>query len=172
MPSAVFFEEKQINAPWMGWSAVFVSVGLLAVVLLELSNRWHNTGSFAELIAGALGVVLIGGTVAWLAFTHHLMVSIDKEGISYTFAPSFYEPKRISSADIESFELRKLLTSELFASSKSSKWLKGDAATKEVCVVGGWMVVDFQLKSGRHVILGTHNPDGMLWALKRLQYKS
>lgn len=163
-----FFEEKQVNAPWMGWVIVFAGVGTLVVVVVKLSERWYNTGSIAELIAGTLGVILIGGSIAWLAFTHHLAVSIDKEGISYVFVPSFYEAKRITADNVESFELRKLVASEMFGA-KSSSRLKSKLPKKEICVVAGMLVVDLRLKDGRHVLLGTNNPDGMLWALKKLQ---
>jgi len=169
MASAIFFEEKQVNAPWMGWTAVFIGLGALVFVLLKLSDRWHSTGSIAELIAGGIGVVLITGTIAWLAFTHHLFVTIDREGINYTYVPTFYEPKRIAAAELISYELRKLTSSEMFESSKTAKKLKNKMPQKEICTVGGWMVADLRLKDGRQILLGTHNPDGLLWALKRLQ---
>lgn len=169
MASAVFFEEKQINAPWMGWTAVFVAIGLLVFVLIKLTERWHNTGSVAELIAASLGVVLIGGTIAWLAFTHSLVVTIDRGGINYVFIPSFYESKRIQATDVESFELRRLKPWEAVEAAHDAKKAGKKNPKKEVCVVNGWMVAELRLKDGRQVVLGTRNPDGMLWALKRLQ---
>lgn len=172
MAAGIFFEEKQVNAPWMGWTAVFIGVGLLVFVLLKLSIRWQSTGSVAELIAGGLGVVVVTGTIAWLAFTHHLHVTVDREGISYTFVPSFYEAKRIAASDLTSFELRRLTTSEMFESTRSSRKLDKKAPKKEVCVVGGWLVADLRLKGGRQVLIGTRNPDGLLWALKRLQHQA
>jgi len=170
MASAIFFEEKQVNAPWMGWTAVFVGVGLLVFVLLKLSERWHTTGSVAELIAGGIGVVVIAGTIAFLAFTHHLQVTVDREGIRYIYVPSFYEAKRIAASDIISFELRKLTSAEMFESTKASKKLKNKLPMKEICTIGGWMVADVRLKDGGQILLGTRNPDGILWALKRLQH--
>ncbi len=171
MASAVFFEEKQVNAPWMGWLTVMVGVGMLVFVLIEIANRWGNPDSnLSGPVAGVVGIVVIVATVAYLAFTHHLHVSIDREGISYVFVPSFYTPKRIPADAVQSFEIRKLTTSELFEGSRQSqnKW-KSKAPKKELCVVGGWTVADLQLNDGRRVLLGTKNPDGLLWALKRLQ---
>ncbi len=174
MASAVFFEEKQTNPPWIGWIVIFFGMVFLSFVLIELANRWNDPSNpdTSGPLAGCAGIILVVGVVAWLIFNNHLSVSIDREGISYVFLPTFMDAKRIEADQVESFELRKMTFSEFISSTKSKRALHKVDQQKEVCVMKGWTVADIQLRDGRRVILGTENPDGMHWALKRLQNRT
>lgn len=155
----------------MGWIIIITGVVMLCFVLVELVKRWvdpsnPDTGGF--LVWAAPGIILGVGVIAWLVLSNHLSVSIDKEGITYVFVPAFWKPKRIEATELESFELRKVTFSELTSSGASHDVFKAKQK-KEVCVIWGSTVADLHLRDGRQVLLGTRNPDGMLWALKRLQ---
>jgi hypothetical protein len=170
MASAVFFEEKQRNPPWMGWIVIIAGMGMLGFVLVELLKRWvdPNNPDTSELLVWTPGIIVIVGVIAWLVLSNHLSVSIDKEGISYVFVPTFWKPKRIEADQLESFELRMITFSELTSSGASHDVFKAKRK-REVCVIWGSTVADLHLRDGRQVILGTRNPEGMRWALKRLQ---
>lgn len=153
----------------MGWIVIFTGMGMLGFVLVELTKRWADPSNpnTSGLLAWVPGIILGVGVIAFFVLSNHLSVSIDKEGITYRFVPTFWKPKRIEVEQLESFELRKIAFSEITSAGASHDVLKAKQK-KEVCVIWGSTVADLHLRDGRQVILGTKNPDGMMWALKRL----
>ncbi len=167
MAPVPYFEEKQRYPQWIPWIGVFIGMGIAAWVVPVFVDRLNNgKGDLGELLAVIAGIIILIAVLGGLFAVYRLTIAVDQDGISYLYFPTFLKPKRIPTGCIVSFEVRELSFSEIAAEHPKKK------SRKEVCVLYSWTVADLELSDGSHVILGTTNPDGLRWALKKLQSSS
>ncbi len=172
--SVPFYEERQTNPPWIGWLVVFSGVAILGILLVVFINKYEEsaglwTDDLSGLAGAAAGSSVAIAVAAWLVFTTHLSVSISSEGITYTYVPSFWKPKHVPPESIEAFEVREMGWPEYVASGGRKRRIASTRGNKEVCIIHSLTVADLTLPGGRRLLLGTRNPDGLLWALKKLK---
>lgn len=169
-----FYEEKQTNPAWMGWAVVIVGTGMLVFVITTLAQKWPANGNLMNddvkgLLATVAGILITAGVMAWLVFSNHLTVSVDREGLTYLFWPVFWKPKHIPAESLAGFEIRKMSFMEYIASGGSRRAIRPANPKTEVCIIRSFTVAELRLRDGRKVLLGTTNPDGLGRALKKLQ---
>jgi len=177
MASVVFYEEEQRNPGWLMWLIILFGLGMLMFVMTLMFQRMDSPGEvnndIIKLMVGAGGVVLTMGLVAWLISANRLTILVDKGGITYQLFPNCLKTKRIPVEAIASYELRKMTSMEQFYAGGTyrpvrSKLFNQFSSGKEYNILLGCKVADVKLKDGRQILLGTRNPDGMMWALKKL----
>ena len=158
----------------MGWLLVFFGVAILGILLVVFITKYEEsagmwTEDLSGLVGAAAGSSIAMAVAAALVFSAHLSVSVSSEGITYTFVPSFWKPKKVSPESIELFQIRKMGLSEYMASGGRRRRISSLRGNKEVCIIHSFTVADLTLVGGRKLLLGTRNPDGFLWALKKLK---
>lgn len=177
MASVVFYEEEQRNPAWFMWATVFFGLAMLAFTAITTLQQWEKSGAMSndviKLMVATGGIVITIGLVAWLVSANRLTVHFDKDGITYQLFPNCLKTKRIPVEAIASYELRKMTSMEqLYAGGRYRSARRGlfsrGSSGKEYNVLLGCKVADVKLKDGRRILLGTRNPDGMLWAMKKL----
>lgn len=174
MTSVPYYEEVQTAPPWMGWTIILSGMGMLTFLLILFVDRFTASagvwnGDLTGLLGAAAGTAVSVGVAAWLVFSHRLAVWISDEGIRYLFVPTFWKPRKVSVESVVSFEVRKLSFWEYIASGGRRRTFPLAAQKKEICLVRSLTVADLALTDGRRILLGTRNPDGMRWALKKLK---
>ena len=177
MASVVFYEEEQRNPGWLVWVIVLFGLGMLVFTLTMTLQQWENSGTMSrdviKLMVAAGGIVVTIGVVSWLVTANRLTVHVNKEGITYQLFPNCLKSKHIPVEAIASYELRKMTSMEQFYAGGTyrpvrSKFFNHFSPGKEYNILLGCKVADVKLKDGRRILLGTRNPDGMLWAMKKL----
>lgn len=173
MTAVPFFEEKQNNPAWMGWTVTLLGSGLLVFLLYLFAERWYAaeswTNELTSLVGAMIGTVSAVAVAAWLLFVNHLRVTVSDEGLEYVFVPTFWKPRSIPVSSILSFEIRRLGFWEYIQAGGKHRSIRIVERRKEVCVIRSFTVADLSLSDGKHLILGTENPDGLRWALKKLK---
>jgi hypothetical protein len=173
----VFFEEKQKLPGYIVWIVVFTSLAMCVPLLrglymrLVLNEAWGKSSfSNVEICMSLAAVILVAGLVVWLLASMNLVVKIDGGGISYVSYPMGGRETRIGRQDIHSYEVRKLKWDELLQSTKSRRLLK--QGKSQIHRFSGAMGLVLKLADDATIILGTRNPDGMIWAMKKLMATS
>jgi len=113
------------------------------------------------LVALSVSVFLICCLVTWILFSMKLHVIIDAEGVHYRFFP--YEPKwhLIRREEIIDFDVRK---KNIFSRlGYHRKWLKSKTMN-----VNGFAHLSLFLINGKKLKLGSNNPEGLKWAMRKL----
>jgi hypothetical protein len=118
------------------------------------------------LIAMTIFMFSICALVTWIVVSTKLHVIIDTEGVHYRFFP--HEPKwsMVSKEEIMDFEVEKKNLFALFA--HHQKWFE---KTKTMNVNGNFHLTLF-LKNGKKLKIGSGNPEGLQWAMKKLLPKN
>ena len=173
----VFFEEKQKLPGYVVWIVVFTSLAMCVPLLrglyirLVLNETWGNSGfSNFEICISLAAVFLIAPVIVWFLATMNLVVKIDSGGISYVSTPVDGKEKRITRQEIHSYEVRKLKWDELLQSTKSRRLMQ--QGKSKIHRFSGTMGLVLRLPGEATIILGTTNPDGMIWAMKKLMTAS
>lgn len=174
MRAVPFYEEKQTNPAWMGWIFILSGVGLLTFLTFLFIERYEASGGawnkeLTSVVGAAAGSSIALAVAAWLVFTNHLTVTVTEDGVQYLFVPTFWKPRTVTADAIVSFEVRKLSLWEFLQASRQYKSPMFASRKKEVCILRTFTVADITLADGRHLLLGTRNPDGFRWALKKLK---
>lgn len=169
-----FYDEKQKNPAWMGWLLVLSGAGLLMFLVYLFIERYDASGGqwnkdLKGLIGAMVATLVSIGVAAWLVFINHLRVTISDEGIRYTFVPTFWKSRTVPASSILAFEIRRLGFWEFLQAGGKHKTIRLVERKKEVCIIRSFTVADLTLADGKHLILGTKNPDGLRWALKKLK---
>lgn len=158
----------------MGWLVVFFGVGMLIFILYSFADSYEASGgdwtkNLSGLAGAAAGSSIAVAVASWLVFINHLTVTITNEGVQYVFVPTFWKARTVAAASIVSFEVRTMSFWEYLSAGGRHKSIPLASRKKEVCVIRSFTVADLALANGRHLLLGTKNPDGMRWALKKLK---
>jgi hypothetical protein len=121
-----------------------------------------NPMSDDRLIILAAFLFFVCALISWLFLSVKLQVVVNESGVSYKFFPQ--EPKwvKISKEEIESFtiEKRNLVN--------TMRHLKQGSEKLKSMNVNGRAMVSLELKSGMKIRLGSANPEGFAWAMKKL----
>jgi hypothetical protein len=171
--SRVFFEEKQVLPRYIVWITVFTTLAMCIPLLRGLYIRqvlngpWGKSDfSVGEIYLSLALVLLVGSLVVWLIASMSLVVKIEGEAISYRSFPAAPKEKRISRHEILNYQVRKLHWKELIQSTKSRRLLQHPK--RRIYRFSGRMGLVLNLVDDASIILGTTNPDGMIWAMKKL----
>jgi hypothetical protein len=173
----VFFEERQKLPGHVVWIVIFTAVAMCVPLLrglyfrLVLNEPWGN-GDFSnkEICLALAFVVGVSALVVWLLVSMNLVVKIDSAGITYRSFPGAGREKRVTRQDIHAYEVRKLKWNELVQSTKSRRLLQ--QGKSQIHRFSGKTGLVLKLADGVTIILGTTNPDGMIWAMKKLMSPS
>jgi|GEM_PF-2471869 len=167
-----FFEEVQTlrNNPWV-W--VFAMIPLLVAMIpigaglhLQLveGKPWGDKPMSDEgLITFAVFMAIIFLSFIALICTSTLRIRIDNEGVRYKKFPS-RKWATIRFEEIARFEPKKL---GLFQTPGSQKFPARNLQHKVIKILSRRAVVFF-LKNGNTITLGTANPEGIFFSLKRV----
>jgi hypothetical protein len=122
--------------------------------------------SNAGIIAFTAGVFLIGCLVTWLLVSIKLNVIIDTDGVHYRFFPDSSRWLTIGKEEIIDFDVQK--NNIFFRFGHHAHWFAKD---KTVNVNGDFHLSLF-LRNGKKIRLGSKNPEGLKWAMRRLVPKN
>jgi hypothetical protein len=136
-----------------------------------LNETWGKAGfSNTEIGISLVAVVAIAAAVVWLMVSTNLVVKIDGGGITYRSNPGGSKEKRIAREAILQYDVRKLKWDELLQSTKSRRLLQ--EGKNQIHRLSGTKGLVLTLADDVTIILGTANPDGMIWAMKKLMATS
>jgi hypothetical protein len=170
-----YFEEVQTlrNRSWL-WLVVIVSM-LTALISIGQGLYWqlvegepwgNEPMSNAGLIAMFVMLVVVDLIVIGLIYNSKLEIRIDESGVHYRSFPKIIRWRTIVPDEILDFQLRKL---NFFQAMRIKKFQLGD---NKVVKLLSPSLVELKLKNGTTVSLGTENPEGIGFALKRLLFKN
>lgn len=117
------------------------------------------------IIALTVVVFVICCLATWLMVSIKLHVIIDTEGVHYRFFPNEPRWTTISREEIIDFEVEK---KKLFSFGHHRKWF---VKTKSMNVTGTFQLSLF-LRNGKKLQLGSANPEGLRWAMRKLLPKN
>ena len=118
------------------------------------------------IIALTVVVFVIGCLVTWLLVSMKLHVIIDTEGVHYRFFPDSSKWSTISKEEIIDFEVQR--KNIFFRFGHHAKWF---TKAKTINVNGDFHLSLF-LKNGKKIQLGSRNPEGLRWAMRKLVPKN
>lgn len=173
----VFFEEKQKLPVILRWIVVFTGLALCFPFMQGMYVRsiFHEplgeaSMSNMELMILPSIVALIAGLMAWLVSSMYLEIKIDQSGIFYRFFPHQIKTKRIDKKTIADFMIRKLRWIELVQSKHAGKFRQSEK--NQILRLSGTMALELRMPGDLKIILGTQNPEGLRWAMKKLMSNS
>ena len=173
----VFFDEKQKLPVIIRWIVIFTGLALCfpfmqgMYVRSILHEPWGDASlSNSELMTLPVIVAMIAGSVAWLVSSMFLEIKIDQSGIYYRFFPHQIKTRRIDKKTIADFMIRKLRWIELAQSKHAGKFRRSDK--DQIFRLTGTMALELRMHDDLKIILGTQNPEGLRWAMKKLMSNS
>lgn len=173
----VFFDEKQKLPGLLSWFIVFIGLAicfplLRGLYLRSILHQEWNSESMSNLgILALLSLLLVvNGVVVWLVSSLYLELKIDQGGISYRYFPNHRGFRRINRNAIAAYVVRKLTWTEKIRG-KRRRRLRGPDES-QIFIVNGSQALIINLSTGQKLILGTQNPEGMGWAMKKLMSNS
>jgi hypothetical protein len=159
--SHIHFEEEQrltrVRWIWFAWIA-FLLFPLFTLPLGESGSMQDVGQIFLTMGATALplGVVL---------FMTRFQVKIDEEGIRYRFMPNSYKWRFIPKTTIESFEVQEKKT---WFEKIHCGYYRSHKCNSIQMNITGKKLVHVKLTGGKRIKIGSENPEGIEYALKRL----
>lgn len=123
-----------------------------------------DTTTLTFLLAFIVLCAFIGGAIVFLT---KLDIRIANDGVHFRFFPTQIKWRLIQRDEIESYELKKL---QWYDTGRLGR-LKSRLSGRKVYKTFGSSVVLIKLRSGEQIMLGTGNPEGIGWALKRMLNK-
>jgi hypothetical protein len=171
----IFYEEEQRlkDNQWLYVCMLTLTMAALLPLIRGMhlqivqGEPWGNKPMSNEgIIALTVFIFLICGLVTWIMISTKLHVIIDADGVHYRFFP--HEPRwcMVSKEEIMDFEVEKKNLFTLFGHHR--KWF---VKTKTMNVNGNFHLALF-LKNGKKLQLGSRNPEGLRWAMKKLLPKN
>ena len=167
----IYYEEEQ-NLKSNQWLYVLMLVLTMAAMLplihgiyLQVikGEPWGDSPLTNEgIIALAFIIFLICCITTWIFICMKLHVIIDTEGVHYRFFPNHPKWSTIRKEEIIDFDVEK--KSIFLRLVHHTKWF---VKSKTLNVDGPFHLSLF-LKNGRKLQLGSHNPEGLRWAMKKL----
>ena len=166
----VYFEENQrFNQPWIWILMVGITVvtlgGLVYSSIINLTgNENVNTEADVKALIFALIFTFITfATIYWLLLTVRLYTRVENDGIHYRFPPIVNKWKKISKAELKSYEVRKYSPLKEFGG-----WGYRIGKNGKALNIRGNMGLDMELVDGKKLILGTQKADELKLALQKL----
>jgi hypothetical protein len=167
------FQEIQTlrNIGWIWFLVIIAALGAfvpLAIGMYDqlfLDHAWGDKPMSDDgLIAFFIIMIIVTAIVAAVIYLSRLDVQIDEQGIRYKLFPRQLKWAGISPGEIATYEVRKLGFMQSIILKKGSRFLK----SKQVVNLVATNQLVLQLKNGNKIIIGTNNPEGIEWAMKRL----
>jgi hypothetical protein len=163
-----YYEEVQSykQNPWT-WVAL---LAICLAVLLSVGNGlywqllkgepWGDMSNEGMILISAFPL-FICALISWLILSVKLQVTVDASGVSYKFFPTASKWTKISKEEISGFTIEKRsLVSAL-------RHLNDSEKVKSMNINGRAMMA-LELKNGKKIKLGSGNPEGFAWAMKKL----
>jgi hypothetical protein len=166
----VLFKESQQFRQW--WQIVFILIATVPSMVMCLYALFQQmvmgkTVGNSPAPNGVMIAVFLGLCVLlWILFSLKLEVWIDQQGIHYRFFPMIPKSKLISKEEILRFEIRKYKPFLEYGGYGIRKglWNKWGKAYS----VEGNTGLQLYLKNGKKVLFGTHLPQSMEYAMKKI----
>ena len=165
--SKIYYEEVQSykQNPWT-W-VVLLAICLAA--LLSAANGlywqllkgepWGDLSNEGLILLSAFPIFLCA-LISWLILSVKLQVIVDTSGVSYKFFPTVPKWTKISKEEIMGFTIEKRSLANALRHLDSEK-------VKSMNVKGR-ALMSFELTNGNKIRLGSTNPEGFAWAMKKL----
>ena len=174
----VYFEEVQAFRE-NRWVVALVIAVLLAALLplayglhqqLVMGIPWGDKPmSDNGLIAMFLVVIVSVGIGAFMILSSRLEVKVDGDNLRYRYFPITPQWQLITRALIDSYSLEKGF--RMFRSSGFGHHRSFLLRTRSYRIRGA-RYLSLKLKNGQTILLGTQNPEGLEWAMKKLMAKT
>ena len=170
----IYYEEEQHlrNNQWLYVGMLVITMGALLPLIKGIQRQIVNGEPWGDkpmsdngIIALTVFVFVICCLLTWLIVSMKLHVIIDAEGVHYKFFPNEPRWSTISKEEIIDFEVEK---KKLLSFGHHRKWF---VKTKSMNVNGTFQLSLF-LRNGKKVQLGSRNPEGLRWAMKKLLPKN
>lgn len=144
-----------------------IVVGLYSQVFQGVP--WGNEPMPDEgLILVLILMLVISGFVIAVIYSTRLETRIDSTGIHYKFFPHQCKWQAIVPEEISGYKVRKLGFFRSIILKKGKTFSK----TKNMVNLLGTTQLVVDLKTGKQIIIGTENPEGVEWAMKRLFHRN
>lgn len=163
MKKPYFKEEQKFRQPWV-WVIILVSAGAWIYSVITSFIKDNSEGlSDDALIVLAMGIIPL--VLIYMFFSIKLLTSVDQDGIHYRFTILQRNFKTINPEDIAHYKIRKYnaITEYGGYGIRLGRGKRGSAYN-----VGGNKGMQFEFKSGKKFLLGTHMPDGFKRAVDKL----
>jgi hypothetical protein len=167
----IFYEEDQQlrNNPWIYVFMLAVTMSVLLPLIQGIYQQviegrpWGDEPmSDNALIALSVIIFALCCGVTWMLTSMKLHVIIDSEGVHYRFFPNEPRWRTIRKEEIIDFDIHKTNLFNRFGHHR--QWF---IKTKRMNV-NGRVLLSLRLKSGKKIKLGSRNPEGLEWAMKKL----
>jgi hypothetical protein len=116
-----------------------------------------------------LFVLLCIGIAAFVVLSSRLEVAVDAQGLRYRFFPITPKWKRLTRDEIASYTLEKHF--KIFESGGFGHHRSILRKTRSYRIRGGHHL-SLKLNNGQRLLLGTQNPEGMEWAMRKLMERT
>lgn len=167
----VYYEETQHlrNSPWIFVLTIALTLGAMLPLLRGIHQQvgknipWGNEPmSDQGLLALTAFIFAISCGIVWIFAMMKLHVIIDEAGVHYRFVPN--EPKwsTVTREEIIDFAIEKKNLFNGFGHHR--QWF---IHTKTMNL-NGKVLLSLRLKNGKKIKLGSQNPEGLEWAMKKL----
>lgn len=174
----VYFEEVQAFRE-NRWVVALVVAVLLSALLplayglhqqLVMGIPWGDKPMSDNGLVSMFLVVLVSvGIGAFVILSSRLEVKVDSDNLRYRYFPVTPQWQLITSALIDSYSLEKGF--RMFRSGGFGYHRSFLLRTRSYRIRGG-RHLSLKLKNGQTILLGTQNPEGLEWAMKKLMAKN
>jgi hypothetical protein len=163
-----YHEEEQSykQNPWTWVVLLAICLGALLSVANGLywqllkGEQWGDM-SDGGLILLASFPLFMCALISWLILSVKLQVVVDTSGVSYKFFPQQPKWVKISKEEIARFTVEK-------RNLRSAIRHLNDSEKVKSMNVNGRAMISLELKNGKKIRLGSANPEGFAWAMKKL----
>ena len=163
-----FYEEQRFRQIWI-WIIILGSIGVWIYSMTVQVFMDHDFGNkmgsnLLLILLGLLPVLLI-----YLFFSVKLITQADKEGVHYRFAPWQRKFRVIRPEDIQEYKIRKYRPLIEYGG-----WgvRQGSRKYGNAYNVSGNIGMQFILKNGKKILVGTQKADSFLRAVDKMMEKS
>jgi hypothetical protein len=175
--SRVYFEEVQKfrDNAWIWILAIAISIATLLPLIngantqLIRGEQWGNKPmSDSGLISLILFMTLTWGLLMFMLFSIRLETKIDDTGIHYKFFPILRQWKQITPDQIAEYKLEKRFR---FVDAGGIGYHRNRLRNTRAFRISGRKHLFIKTTDNAKILIGTQNPEGIEWAMKRLMNK-
>ena len=163
-----YYEEKQSykQNPWTWVVLLAICLGALLSVANGLywqllkGEPWGDMSNEGLILLASFPLFMCA-LISWLILSVKLQVIVDTSGVSYKFFPKVPKWIKISKEEITGFTIEK-------GSLMNALRHLNDSEKVKSMNVNGRALMSLELKNGKKIRLGSANPEGFAWAMKKL----
>ena len=165
MAIRIHFKEEQKFRQWWIWAIILLSVGvwfysIVVQVILGKDLGDNPTSNTFLILIGVLPFIII-----YAFFSIKLITVVDSEGVHYRFVPWQRKVKTIQPSEIQEYRIRKYSPIREYGG-----WgvRTGSRKYGNAYNVSGNTGMQFILKNGKKLLIGTHRPEPFRRAMEKI----